>query len=274
MQNSFLDVPTPSCASSSPIPKCPPVEKVNETEKINSSLSISNHPRQNSDQDPSNSHSSDSNNDSNRNKTNIKRALPLNSSSNSSSFKLNNQMLSSAIRSSSRNNLPLTSKKMSLPLGKHCATPPRKNTNLTSLYDSSSQYSSNSSIDISEINSNSKLQDVSNNDIAISTPTLFLQTDNTYVLANDPNSAVFEQKENNIITQINEISKSIEELLKQRKEIQFQHKRWLDDRKKKIFQVRKETNQMQNDGKSISANMLLFPIITLVGPTNNTIQQS
>lgn len=261
MQN-LPDIPLPYGASSSA--NRSPIDKVNKMDTIGNSLTILNDKNQASNA-PSNSQNR-TNSINNLNKCHLKIGLSHNSSSNSSSFQINNQMLSSAIRSSSRNNLPLTSKKVFYPLGKNLATLPRNPTDSSSFCDSSPQ-SSSSSFDISELNNNKFANLSKNNSIVI-------QNENSSLLSTDSNSEVFEQKENNIITQINEISKSIEELLKQRKEIQFQHKRWLDDRKKKIFQVRKETNQMQNEGKAISTNMLLFPIITLVGPTDNSIQQS
>lgn len=265
------DLPKPHSASASPNSACSPIEDENKIDKINNSLSLSKESHLNQALNSSLNNQNRQSSVNGRNKSNLKLGLSHNSSSNSPSFQLNTQMLSSAIRSSSRNNLPLTSKKMSFPLGKHSVTPPRNSTELSSVYDSSQQ-TTDSNYDLSEINNN-KIANESNNDIDKKN-NIIVQNENAYHLSNDSNSEVFEQKENNIITQINEISKSIEELLKQRKEIQFQHKRWLDDRKKKIFQVRKETNQMQNDGKTISSNMLLFPIITLVGPADSSIQQS
>lgn len=265
------DVPMPcSASSSSPNSISSPIEQSSRTDTIGNSFSLLNDNRQNQTSSLPPNNQARSNSLNGRHKGNLKIGLCHNSSSNSPSFQINNQMLSSAIRSSSRNNLPLTSKKISFPLGKHSATPPRNTTDFSSQCDSSPQSSTNS-FEISEVNNN-KFFSISKNEN--SQNPVFIQNENDYPISTDSNPEVFEQKENNIITQINEISKSIEELLKQRKEIQFQHKRWLDDRKKKIFQVRKETNQMQNEGKAISTNMLLFPIITLVGPTDSSIQQS
>ncbi|OHS94373.1 hypothetical protein TRFO_39459 [Tritrichomonas foetus] len=72
----------------------------------------------------------------------------------------------------------------------------------------------------------------------------------------------YNQRENEILTQVADIHKSIESLLLQRKELQAQHKNWLDDRKRKIFLLKKETNLMQNPGQAYpNASLFIQPIV-------------
>lgn len=51
----------------------------------------------------------------------------------------------------------------------------------------------------------------------------------------------FDELESDILKDVNEVSKSIDKVLEERKEIQLQHRKWLEDRKKKIWETKKNT---------------------------------
>lgn len=56
----------------------------------------------------------------------------------------------------------------------------------------------------------------------------------------------FRQKGNYLIEETQHVRESIEQLLRERKELQMAHRDWIIDRKKKIIDVRKQTMLLQN----------------------------
>ena len=94
------------------------------------------------------------------------------------------------------------------------------------------------------------------------------ETDNNSILNNESNESqdqqtpkknlVIDPKEQEILNDVEAIQKSIDQLLIERRDIQLKHKAWLDDRKKKIFQMRKETNQIEHPEYIKNPNLFIF----------------
>ena len=58
-------------------------------------------------------------------------------------------------------------------------------------------------------------------------------------------SEQFEKMEETILSEVGEIRNCILSLLEERKKLQQQHKEWINERKKKIFETKKETIYLQ-----------------------------
>ncbi|OHT05290.1 hypothetical protein TRFO_26979 [Tritrichomonas foetus] len=68
------------------------------------------------------------------------------------------------------------------------------------------------------------------------------------------------ERENKILEDFEDIKKSISQLLADRSEFQSQHRQWMADRKKKIFQIKKETNLMIDPNSVYPQKPLPLPI--------------
>ncbi|OHT14209.1 hypothetical protein TRFO_15502 [Tritrichomonas foetus] len=64
-------------------------------------------------------------------------------------------------------------------------------------------------------------------------------------LENNSELLLLTQIEKNLLNDVDEIKKSIENIIKDRAEIQSQHRVWLEDRKRKIVQARKDSTLLQ-----------------------------
>lgn len=202
---------------------------------------------------PSNSISTSSTNNENGLSPSLKgdhplpRSNPHSERKKSMSLKLTNKtMLASVIPPSSRHNLPLTSKKATL----------------SSSIPAAQIADSSHSISYSEL-SNQSDKESPNYPLSDFTSSLTSELLEVHKIPCQIPDSIMAQKEQEIIKQVAEISQSIEDLLKQRKELQMNHKNWLCDRKKKINQVRKETSLMQNPNQAQSNNLFLLQVLNI-----------
>ena len=73
--------------------------------------------------------------------------------------------------------------------------------------------------------------------------------------------AICDKAENSIIEEVQSIQDSISKLLEERTALQAQHKSWLNDRKKKILQLRKETHSLINPNCTYPNPLLKLRVI-------------
>ncbi|OHS95893.1 hypothetical protein TRFO_10305 [Tritrichomonas foetus] len=123
----------------------------------------------------------------------------------------------------------------------------------------------NKELNPSDKNENDKISlDQNNNQNPNSNETNNLK--NEKASSENSNIKDLDPNEKEILNDVDKIQQSIDRLLIERRDMQAQHRKWLDEQKKKIFKIRKETTMLTNPELLNSKNLLAYAQMSLNSP--------